>query len=1510
MGYSSALAHLVACAQAIEDRNPKLADSLLEVIWNLADEESDERQRLVKYFAEALVRRAYGLHPVSIYFSLQLPPLSYDYDFISNVVIDAIMNTVMGKKRLHLIDFYIPHLYGSSRYLFQRLPARSSNPLSVRVSVIVPPFLKHALNVQKEEQYLTEKAELYEVKLEEEFLKVVYANSLGEVDDASMSSFRRTQEDEAVVVFYFYKLRTLLAEAGAMERELVKLRQINPEIVIIEEQDANLSNDSNFIKRLEDCFQYYSLACGFHSGFFSEYCRRLIGNIVGCEGRDRIVRPQTLAQWRSRLLSAGFLQVPVRLKSLPFISYAGTPFIPEENGYVFLGKENHPSYFVSAWKVRQWEDHFNRQWGELFNPNSNSFVPGFNPILPSPNILQPLPVFPEGFFLKRLTAVTEIYDMLEEVCYKHKLLLALTWTSWTNVNELIMSDPYTKPNLFFQTRSCYLNYVILKEKGMYYEEFIKMCANRYQLVEGEDIAGKALQSNEQFHFEPCLDATESDYPIASIAFEYFGSHVAIAICLQNHYITNDVYVVEFLLPTFNTELEESKSLAFGIFNDLKNMKKRFVTLRSQATEVGFQEEATSKIPQVTMPMTNLPQVSLTTDLNTVETRDGHVVETVQGLNEQQWGVIPNFHACSLPDAVTSPFNPPNPMSYNGVLETQVPHKQGNGKRISCKPNANNENEKVKAEAKKRKRTSDVWEEFTKKEDDDGKEWAVCAHCNRKFDGSSLKGTTHLRNHLKRCKIRAAKVRDQPGTGDSKNETFEEGESSFDQDRSSMDVARMIIKLQYPLNVVQDEFFNILFKNLQPMFKLQSQEALSSDIVRVYKEEKGRLLEYFPKLSCRFNLTMSLWAHDIEKITYCCYSVQFIDENWELKKKILALKIFGHEFDTRIFYESFKSLLVDWNFDKKVCSLTIDNSSSSLEIDEEIRKSWSSFEDSHPLSTFYISSDKDFNMLQNVGSSIDGVIGTSKPYLVDIHDFYKKQSQQERRGYPLMNVKSDNSWRTCSMILAIATILDPRSKFNLVKFLYRSIYDYEASRIHLTIIRNALTDIFNEYASNMYNGKSLFVETNSLTLLNAGENTMESFHKWYDSKRNNVTSEALWKSELDKYIQEPIISCSVEFDVLCWWSEHASSFPILGRMACDFLAIPISSIISGSSFDEKVVENPIFKGLNPEIIEAMICGKDWLESPKEISHMEPNNRSENIGRPDVELKDSPSLAHYLELERVSSEPDNEASWNEDHLGREATTWAEKDVRAYLVSPLTEKELKELNYWKNHDIIGESVGRYKISGKALEPLLLIPPRDGDLGIAQKYYIEDTVVNQFFDLLKRRSEKFPHKYVKHYSFESYIAAFLIAGSKTESEVLSWIKQDDLKGVSKLFLPICLREHWLLFYVDIDDNKLLWLDSNEHSRMSNVSEKLVILRWFQNFLLPLMGHDHKHWLFDVPTNIPLQKNSVDCAIFVMKYADCLTHCNIKSHHLTHVLFTQDDMSHFRRRTFVDLCDGNIQLG
>ncbi|KAJ6735354.1 ZINC FINGER BED DOMAIN-CONTAINING PROTEIN RICESLEEPER 1-LIKE ISOFORM X1, partial [Salix purpurea] len=73
---------------------------------------------------------------------------------------------------------------------------------------------------------------------------------------------------------------------------------------------------------------------------------------------------------------------------------------------------------------------------------------------------------------------------------------------------------------------------------------------------------------------------------------------------------------------------------------------------------------------------------------------------------------------------------------------------------------------------------------------------------------------------------------------------------------------------------------------------------------------------------------------------------------------------------------------------------------------------------------------------------------------------------------------------------------------------------------------------------------------------------------------------------------------MDFDILGWWRANALKFPTLEKMARDFLAIPISVILSKSNFIDEIMKmNPAINGLSPEIVEALVCGQDWLESPK-------------------------------------------------------------------------------------------------------------------------------------------------------------------------------------------------------------------------------------------------------------------------------------------------------------------------
>ncbi|KAB2039503.1 hypothetical protein ES319_D02G014300v1 [Gossypium barbadense] len=223
---------LLDSAQAIEDGNLKRADAFLQFILILADERPYQfrvQSRVVKYFAEALVRRAYGLHPSSSNFTFPVNPAPYylrSRNSIDGVIKKVIDDALMGNRRLHLIDFSIPSKYYFEDSVLCTLPNFSGDPLPVRVSYILPPFqAKHAL-LSSQMEFLTRDARKVNVKLEDE-PTVVYANSLAEVGECEID-FKRSRDDEMVVVYYKFKLEKLVRDAKAMERELVRLKEINP----------------------------------------------------------------------------------------------------------------------------------------------------------------------------------------------------------------------------------------------------------------------------------------------------------------------------------------------------------------------------------------------------------------------------------------------------------------------------------------------------------------------------------------------------------------------------------------------------------------------------------------------------------------------------------------------------------------------------------------------------------------------------------------------------------------------------------------------------------------------------------------------------------------------------------------------------------------------------------------------------------------------------------------------------------------------------------------------------------------------------------------------------------------------------------------------------------------------------------------------------------------------------------------------------------------------------------
>lgn len=379
---------LMACAEAIQQDNMKVAEALVKQIGFLAVSQAGAMRKVATYFAEALARRIYRLYPTNphdsaftdllqMHFYETCPYLKFAH-FTAN---QAILEAFADKNRVHVIDFSMKQGMQWPA-LLQALALRPGGPPSFRLTGIGPPSHDNTDHLQEVGWKLAQLAETINVEFE---YRGFVANSLADLD-ASMFDVR---EGETVAVNSIFELHQLLARPGAIEKVLSVVRELKPEILTIVEQEAN-HNGPVFLDRFTESLHYYStlfdslegcgssnsnnggggggggLENGVSGGSVTDqdkvmsevYLGRQICNVVAYEGVDRIERHETLTQWRTRLNSASF--EPVHLGSNAFkqasmllaLFAGGDGYrVEENNGCLMLGWHTRPLIATSAWKL-------------------------------------------------------------------------------------------------------------------------------------------------------------------------------------------------------------------------------------------------------------------------------------------------------------------------------------------------------------------------------------------------------------------------------------------------------------------------------------------------------------------------------------------------------------------------------------------------------------------------------------------------------------------------------------------------------------------------------------------------------------------------------------------------------------------------------------------------------------------------------------------------------------------------------------------------------------------------------------------------------------------------------------------------------------------------------------------------------------------------------------------------------------------------------------------------------
>ncbi|KAM0906297.1 hypothetical protein ACQ4PT_016860 [Festuca glaucescens] len=187
----------------------------------------------------------------------------------------------------------------------------------------------------------------------------------------------------------------------------------------------------------------------------------------------------------------------------------------------------------------------------------------------------------------------------------------------------------------------------------------------------------------------------------------------------------------------------------------------------------------------------------------------------------------------------------------------------------------------------------------------------------------------------------------------------------------------------------------------------------------------------------------------------------------------------------------------------------------------------------------------------------------------------------------------------NVALVIATFLDQRRKEDYLYFFYSKVSSNEE-------LVSKQVDIALDWVKKYVKEYELLAATSTAfsTPPSQGNTTIgspiagkrkleEEFAQYKSRQRSRVH-----KSELDTYLDESCEEDTLDFDVLGWWKKSAVKFPILSSMARDFLAIPLSTVASESAFScGGRILGDTRSSLAPEMLQALVCAKDWLFIPK-------------------------------------------------------------------------------------------------------------------------------------------------------------------------------------------------------------------------------------------------------------------------------------------------------------------------
>ncbi|KAL9856549.1 putative ribonuclease H-like superfamily, hAT-like transposase, RNase-H [Arabidopsis thaliana] len=176
---------------------------------------------------------------------------------------------------------------------------------------------------------------------------------------------------------------------------------------------------------------------------------------------------------------------------------------------------------------------------------------------------------------------------------------------------------------------------------------------------------------------------------------------------------------------------------------------------------------------------------------------------------------------------------------------------------------------------------------------------------------------------KKCQILQTKD-EKPTSCLPKKRQMSSADVPLDQDRCNLEMAKMIIMHDYPLDMVEHPGFVGFLQALRPRFSVSSFDTIHADCLAMFLSQKQKILDIIGEIPGGVNLTVDLWSSK-QSVAYAFVAGHFVDKDWNLTHRLLNVVVVASPDSDFALNQPITACLSDWNLEGKISSIAVSQS---------------------------------------------------------------------------------------------------------------------------------------------------------------------------------------------------------------------------------------------------------------------------------------------------------------------------------------------------------------------------------------------------------------------------------------------------------------------------------------------------------------------------------------------------------------------------------------------------------